>query len=153
MQAKRAERAEAALRESGERFCIMTDREPMMMCVSDTKGRCTNLNQRWYEFTSQSEAKVQGFGWLIMLHPDDWPPSGREIRNMNPRPESSCSDYRQRHVNWAYRWVIDAASRRFSHDGEFFDHVGSMIDKDKRKGAGGAPRESEARCHTLYEAI
>jgi len=62
---------EAALQESESRFRNMADHAPGMMWVTDPSGYCTYLNRQWYEFTGQTTAEAQGYGWLEATHPDD----------------------------------------------------------------------------------
>jgi PAS domain-containing protein len=66
-------RANAAIAESEARLRAMADGAPVMMWVTDASGRCTYLNQRWYEYTGQAPGTGEGYGWLRAVHPDDRP--------------------------------------------------------------------------------
>ncbi len=54
--------ANAALRESEERFRHMADNSPLMLWVADEHAHCVLLNRRWYEFTGQTEDSAPRFG-------------------------------------------------------------------------------------------
>ncbi|WP_425506458.1 PAS domain S-box protein [Sphingomonas xinjiangensis] len=126
---------EAALRESEGRFRNMADHAPVMMWVTDPTGCCTYLNRQWYEFTGQTAAEAEGYGWLEATHPEDRELAERAFTHANSGRTSFRIEYRLRHASGAYRWAIDAASPRFGDDGEFLGYVGSVIDIDERREA------------------
>jgi PAS domain S-box-containing protein len=141
--------ADDRLRESETRFRNMADHAPVMMWVTDPTGACTYLNRRWYEFTGQSEAEAQGFGWLDATHPDDKAEAERAFIEANAAGAPFRVEYRLRRADGAYRWAIDAASPRFAPDGAFLGYVGSVIDIDERREAEERLRDSERRAREL----
>ena len=134
-------RAESRLRESENRFRTMSDDAPVMSWITDSSGACTYLNRRWYEFTGQTPATAEGFGWLDAVHPDDRGWSSETFLAANARRESFRLEYRLRRRDGAYRWAIDAASPRFGADGEFLGYFGSVIDIHDRRLAETSLRE------------
>jgi PAS domain S-box-containing protein len=145
-------RAEAALREGEARFRNMADHAPVMMWVTDASGACTYLNRAWYDFTGQTAAEAEGFGWLEATHPEDKGRAERVFRDANARAEPFRLDYRLRRADGTFRWAIDAASPRFGPDGAFLGYVGSVLDIDERREVEGALRESEARLRLALQA-
>ncbi|MEH2193792.1 MAG: ATP-binding protein [Nostoc sp.] len=127
--------AEKALRESEEQFRNMADNAPFMVWVTDSDGYCTYLSKSWYDFTDQSEETGLGFGWLNVVHPEDY----NDVRNIFLEANSHCSafriEYRLRRKDDVYRWTIDAANPWFGVDGEFKGYIGSVIDITERKAA------------------
>ena len=126
---------EAALRESEGRFRNIADHAPVMMWVTDPSGVCTYLNKAWYRYTGQAEEDALGFGWLNATHPDDRERSEAVFRRANERREGLSTESRVRHAAGPYRWAIDAATPRFSPDGDFMGYVGSVIDISEQKKA------------------
>ena len=124
---------DVALRESESRFRNMADHAPVMMWVTDPSGSCTYLNRQWYEFTGQTPAEAEGFGWLEATHPDDRALAHEAFVAANSERRPFRVEYRLRHVSGAYRWAIDAASPRFGDDGQYLGYVGSVIDIDERR--------------------
>jgi PAS domain S-box-containing protein len=144
--------AEAAMRESEERFRNMADHAPVMMWVTDASGACTYLNRAWYEFTGQTRAEAEGFGWLDATHPDDKAEAERVFRDANVKREAFRLEYRLRRHDGVYRWAIDAASPRFGPDGAFLGYVGSVIDIDERRESEEALAINEERLRLATDA-
>ncbi|MEZ0495351.1 PAS domain S-box protein [Sphingomonas sp. IW22] len=136
----------AALAESESRFRNMADHAPVMMWVTDPTGYCLHLNRQWYEFTGQTEAEAEGFGWLEATHPDDRKAAEEVFLRANAERAPFRLEYRLRHVSGAYRWAIDAASPRFGENGEYLGYVGSVIDIHDR-------RQSEERLNRNEEQL
>ena len=125
----------AALAESEQRFRNMAESSPMMMWITDADGYCTYLNKSWYDFTAQSEAEALGIGWTQAVHPDDRDSAARTFMESCGEHKEFRVEYRLRRRDGEYRWAIDAASPRFSGEGEFLGYVGSVIDITERKQA------------------
>ncbi|MBN3963332.1 ATP-binding protein [Nostoc sp. NMS8] len=125
--------AEKALQESEEKFRNMADNAPFMVWVTDTDSYCTYLSQSWYDFTGQNEETGLGFGWLNVVHPEDY----NDVRNVFLEASISYSafriEYRLRRKDGEYRSCIDAANPWFGVDGEFKGYIGSVIDITERK--------------------
>jgi PAS domain S-box-containing protein len=122
----------------------MADHAPVMMWVTDPEGHCTYLNRFWYEFTGQTPAEAEGYGWLDATHPEDKERAGAVFLAANAAREPFRLEYRLRRADGAYRWAIDAAAPRFSEGGAFLGYVGSVIDIEER-------REAEQRLRVLNE--
>ncbi len=133
---KRAgERAAQALAESEARFRNMADHAPVMLWVTGPDGRCTYLNQQWYDFTGQAREIEPGFRWLSAVHPDDARRAAAIFLAANAKHAAFRLEYRLRRKDGEYRWAIDSADPRFGPQGEFLGYIGSVIDITERKHA------------------
>ena len=142
-------RTRAELADSEARFRNMADHAPVMMWVTDETGCCSYLNRRWYEFTGQSEEEALGIGWTKATHPDDQKMAEEAFMAAAAAQSPYRIEFRLRRADGTYRWAIDAAAPRFSDDGRFLGHVGSVIDIDERRESEDALR----RANTLLEAV
>ena len=139
-------RAEAALRESEQRFRNMADDAPVMLWITDPTGYCTYLNRLWYDYTGQTEAEALGIGWTRATHPDDQQRAEDAFVAANAARAPFRIEYRLRAADGSHRWAIDAASPRFAGDGTFLGYVGSVTDIHER-------REAELVLERLNETL
>ncbi|HEX2099351.1 MAG TPA: PAS domain S-box protein, partial [Candidatus Synoicihabitans sp.] len=126
-------RAEAALRESEQRFRNMADNSPVMVWLTDATHACIYFNRRWCEFTGLSPQEALGFGWLQAVHPDDRAATERRFLERAQSQASFPFEYRLRRADGQYRWALDAAAPRLEQNGELLGYVGSVIDITERK--------------------
>ncbi len=145
--------ANAALRESEERFRCMADNAPVMVWVSDPTGYCTYLSQTWYDFSGQTEATGLGFGWLDVVHPEDQAITRTIFMAANQRQEAFQFEYRLRRKDGEYRWAIDAASPWFGVDGQFKGYIGSVMDISDRKRAEETLRQRETELRLVTNSV
>jgi len=125
--------AKAALRESEQRFKTLANTAPAILWISEPGGSCSFLSRSWYEFTGQSEDAALDFGWLDAVHPDDRAQARRVILEANSRREKFSLDCRVRRADGEYRWSLNSGLPRFTPEGGFAGHIGSVIDIHERK--------------------
>ena len=65
-------RAEAALRESEERFRKVFEEGPIGVVLVGTDGRIQHANRRFCEMLGYSESEIIALGLAGISHPDDW---------------------------------------------------------------------------------
>jgi PAS domain S-box-containing protein len=146
-------RAEEQLRESEARFRNMADHAPVMIWITAPSGLCTYLNQSWYRFTGQTVEEALGLGWLNATHPEDRHHSEEIFLRANEKREAFRIEYRLRHKDGHYHWVLDSAHPRFSLNGEFLGYIGSVIDITERKGVEEIVRQQGAILEQIINNI
>jgi len=120
--------AEAALRESEERFRIMADTAPVMIAVSGPDKRATFFNKRWLTFTGRTMEQELGQGWLEALHPDDREASYSTYSASFDARRNCHLEFRLRRANGEYQWLLCDGVPRFGPDGAFAGYIGSAVD-------------------------
>ena len=125
--------AEAALRESEERFRLMATLAPVTIWMTDPQANCTFVNQPRHEFTGRSVDSALGRGWVDDLHPEDAQGSWEKFIAAFERREPFRMEYRVRRHDGAYRWFVATGVPWYRGDGSFAGYIGSALDIDDRR--------------------
>src|SRR5437773_4684739 len=97
-------RAEEALRESEQRWRILTETLPQLVWSATPDGACDYFSSQWTEHTGIADADLLGWQWLETLHPDDREPTGRFWLASVAGHHSYDIEYRVRRRDGEYRW-------------------------------------------------
>jgi PAS domain S-box-containing protein len=130
---RQPERAHACLSESEQRFRAMADDAPMPIWQSGRDKLCDFFNQGWLDFTGRTMAQEMGNGWAEGVHPQDLEHCLRVYESSFDARQSFEMEYRLRHRDGKYRWVLDRGMPRFGPDGAFEGYIGSALDISNHK--------------------
>jgi PAS domain S-box-containing protein len=125
--------AEAAMRESEERFRLVANTAPVMIWMSGPDRLCTYFNPFWLEFTGRTYELELGNGWADGVHAEDLARCLDTYTNAFDRRESFQMEYRLRRHDGEFRWLFDHGVPRFNADNSFAGYIGSCIDVTERK--------------------
>ncbi len=120
--------AEAALRESEERFRNMANTAPVMIWMSGPDKFCTFFNQGWLTFTGRQMEQELGDGWAAGVHPDDVERCLSTYFSAFDARRNLQMEYRLRRADGEFRWLLDTGVPRFEPDAGFAGYIGSCID-------------------------
>ena len=130
---KLVEERTASLRESESRFREVANAAPVLIWMAGLDKLCYFFNQGWLSFTGRSMEQEMGNGWAEGVHPDDFDRClDIYIRSFDSRQKFSM-EYRLRHHDGAYRWILDTGVPRFDGDGSFMGYIGACIDIETLK--------------------
>ena len=137
--------AELALRESDQRFRLVSESAPVMLWMGDVEGRCLYLNRMLRVFWGVAPDAVGSFNWSTLLHPDDQDALhgafGIAMRDHVP----FTVEARYRRFDGEYRLLRTDAQPRFGVRGEFLGMIGVNVDITDTRRAEQALKESEER--------
>jgi PAS domain S-box-containing protein len=128
-------KAQAALKESEQRFRLVANTAPVMIWTTGTDKQCNYVNKPWLDFTGRTFEQELGSGWAEGIHSEDVVDSLRTYTEAFDKREQFEMQYRLRRHDGEYRWIFDIGVPRFIHDGSFAGYIGSCLDVTERKRA------------------
>ncbi|MBD1902984.1 PAS domain S-box protein [Trichocoleus sp. DQ-A3] len=143
--------AEAALRQSQERYSTLARVSRVGIFHTDSRGKCLYTNERWCELTGITPEAALGEGWETALHPEDrqrifeWYQAAQGNRLFQ-------SEYRYQHSDGSVTWVLGQAAPEIGENGETIGYVGTVTDISDRKQIEIALQESEMRLRRIVDS-
>jgi PAS domain S-box-containing protein len=137
--------AEAARRQSEERFRILADSAPVLIWTSGLRNEAQYFNKTWLDFTGRTLEQELDLGWVESIHPDD---RQRCIESSDAAfavHEPVSMQFRLRRHDGEYRWVFDNGIPRFGPDGAFAGYIGTCVDITEHQRAEEALQEAARR--------
>jgi two-component system sensor histidine kinase/response regulator len=132
----RAQRGEAQLRESLQRYSFLAETVPEIIWTARPDGNVDYFNQRWIDYTGLTLEEAQNWGWTPVLHPED------KERCLQVWTQSFTTgspyqiEYRFRRASdGAYRWFLGRAFPLRNEEGKIIHWVGTCTDIDDQKRA------------------
>ncbi|MEH2039878.1 PAS domain S-box protein [Nostoc sp.] len=132
---------EEALRDSEERYRILTEVSPQAIWMGDVydglrlrDGGITYCNQYWLDFTGLTMEQTTGYGWIYAIHPDD----RDRVLKTSIQAIANATNYeieiRFRQVSdGSYRWHIVRGLPFRDQSGQIIKWVGIASDIHDRK--------------------
>ncbi len=121
-------RTARAAEESELRFRTLADTMPQMVWSTLPDGFHDYYNARWYEFTGAPAGSPDGEGWNGMFHVDDQERAWAAWRQSLATGDPYQIEYRLRHFDGTYRWVLGRALPVRGEDGAITRWFGTCTD-------------------------
>ena len=125
--------ARRALSDSEDRFQTLADTMPQMVWSTLPDGYHDYYNARWYEFTGTPRGSTDGEGWNGVFHPDDQERAWAAWRHSLETGDPYQIEYRLRHVDGTYRWVLGRALPMRDDAGAITRWFGTCTDIHEQK--------------------
>ncbi|MDX2097323.1 MAG: ATP-binding protein [Leptolyngbyaceae cyanobacterium bins.59] len=121
----------AALAE--QRYRSLADAMPLILWTARPDGAVDFFNQRWLDYTGQTQEECLEWGWEAAIHPEDhalcldtWLQS---VRSGNKYQ----IEYRFRRADGMYRWYLGQAVSVRNDQGEILAWIGTATDIEDQK--------------------
>src|SRR6202050_4457218 len=156
--AQSAERHELsdALEKLGQeaaRLQTFIDTVPSFLWTSLPDGSKEYLNKRWYEYTGLSLEEGRGWGWKVVVHPDDLDGLIREWLAMVEARKPGELETRIRRYDGEYRWFLIRIVPQLESEGNVVRWFGSNTDIEDRKRGEKKLLEEERELRRITDAI
>ncbi|RJG05731.1 EAL domain-containing protein [Noviherbaspirillum cavernae] len=142
--------AEAALRQSEERFRSLVIATTQTVWIAEPDGNIVVDSPSWRAFTGQSYDEGMGFGWLNAVHPADRERINHLWSVATSESNIYQTEYRVRHKDGGYRWTAVRAVSIKNADGTVREWIGTNTDIEDQKRA---EEELQIANHRLKLAI
>ena len=138
-------RAEAALRESGDRFRMMANNISQLAWTCDHLGAVTWYNKRWLDYTGLSFEDMRGWGWDRVQHPDHVDRVVATVQRSAETGEPWEDTFPLRAVDGVYRWFFSQARPIRDERGAVVQWFGTNTDVTEQRKADLTLQDAEAR--------
>ena len=127
--------AEAALRQSEQRFRLMADAAPQIVWITDAEGRVEFFNKQWSDYTGiPYEPKLAAEIAANFVHPEDGARTMEAFAQARRSGSIFSVEHRVRSSTGAYRWfLVRAEPYRDPQTGEIIRWFGASVDIHDRR--------------------
>ena len=141
------------LGQEAARLQTLIDTVPSFLWTSFPDGSKEFLNRRWYEYTGLTLEQGKGWGWKVVVHPDDLDRLIREWLALLNDPKPGELETRIRRYDGEYRWFLIRVLPEFDAEGNVVRWLGSDTDIEDRKRAETKLLEDERELRRITDAI
>ena len=125
--------AEAALRESEERYRHLADAMPQLVWTASSEGVVEYYNARAAEFAVTITTQPITYEWTPAIHPDDLAPTWEAWREAVARGQTYQHEHRLLMADGSYRWHLSRGHPQRNEEGVIVKWFGSATDIDDLK--------------------
>jgi PAS domain S-box-containing protein len=141
------------LGQEAARLQTVIDTVPSFLWTSLPDGSKEYLNKRWYEYTGLSLEQGKGWGWKVVVHPDDLDRLVREWLALVEARKPGELETRIRRYDGEYRWFLIRIVPQLDSEENVVRWFGSNTDIEDRKRAEKKLLEEERELRRITDAI
>jgi formate hydrogenlyase transcriptional activator len=141
------------LGQKAARLQTVIDTVPSFLWTSFPDGSKEYLNKRWYGYTGLTQEQGKGWGWKVVVHPDDLDRLLREWLALVDARKPGELETRIRRYDGEYRWFLIRVVPQLDAGGNVVRWFGSNTDIEDRKRAETKLLEDERELRRITDAI
>ena len=145
------QKAEAAIKESEERFRNMAEDSDIFIAVADETSSAIYFNKAYAKVTGRPMEDLLQFGWADLIHGDDRELFVNNYLSAFEKKIPFVGELRILNHAKEYRWMLVKATVRTHNDGSFAGYISSGIDITELKVTQNALKSSEQRFKNLVQ--
>jgi len=145
-------KAEAALRESEQRFQALANGIPQMAWMAEADGHFFWYNDRWFEYTGTTPEAMKGWGWQYVHDPVTLPAVLDRWKSSLMDGTPFEMEFPLRGADGVFRMFLTRVLPLKDSRGQVVRWFGTNTDISVLKQAEEAVRESECRVRTLLDS-
>jgi formate hydrogenlyase transcriptional activator len=159
--ATEAERSRTALkiafdeiRKSKAQLETIVNTIPTVAWRAEPDGSINYFNRRWHEYTGLSPEESHGWGWTVIIHPEDKQPAmDKWLHQVVPSKKAAEIVARLRRFDGEYRWFMVRVEPFFDESGKVIHWYGAETDIEDLKQAQVKLRQDELELRRITDAI
>ena len=141
--------AEARIRDSEERFRLLTSTSPVGIFVTDSDGNCEYVNEAYEKMSGLTSAQAYGRGWATAIHPEDKDRVFEDWYAGVRANQPFRTEFRFLRADGTITWAIAQAVSQKDSSGKTLRFIGAITDVTGRVRAELARKKSDDRFRTL----
>ena len=145
--------AEAALKESAERFRTMVNAMTQLAWIARPDGHLFWYNQRWYDYTGTTPEQMEGWGWQSVHDPNELPKVLERWKSSIATGEPFEMTFPLRGADGNFRAFLTRGQPLKDANGRVVEWFGTNTDVNELKRAEEAMRESERRLSFALQVV
>ena len=123
-------KAEIEIKESAEKFRLLTETVPQMIWMTDAIGNPEYLSSQWIKYAG--EMPINDY-WTVICHPDDTEYSITDWQKSIATGEKFTSEIRLKNIEGEYRWHVSVGVPLRNENDEIIKWIGSVTDIHDQK--------------------
>ncbi|WP_239026855.1 cache domain-containing protein [Geomonas oryzisoli] len=120
------------LERSADFYLTLFENFPAMIWRAGTDSKVNYFNRTWLDFTGRDLSEELGDGWATGVHAEDLDYCLKTYRDAFSQRAPFQMQYRLRHADGNYRWIIDMGRPFKGLDGRFAGYIGTCYDVTER---------------------
>ena len=139
------------LRDSEQRFRTLTQQLPVGIFMTDVKGECRFVNDRWCQMAGLTAEQATGLAWTQVVHSEDRDQIVKTWSKALKEGSEFTADHRVRSPSGRILWLDTRAAPLRDRAGRIFGYLGAHTDIAGLKKSEETLRASEARFRSYFE--